>query len=123
MYGAAAYARVQQVAMSPREAESAVLLKAARKLQCVQENWAEQAGSLNEALVFNQKLWSLLATTATEAASPLPNEVKQSIARMAAFVLNRVLDTMADPSPDKLSAIITINHNLAAGLQGSGVEG
>lgn len=121
MYGAAAYARVQQVALSPREAEAAVLLKAARQLQVVRDNWADQAGRLNEALTFNQKLWSLLATTATDVDSPLPGEVKQGVARMAAFVFNRVLDTMADPSPEKLDALIAINNNLASGLQGSGV--
>ncbi|WP_336486649.1 flagellar biosynthesis regulator FlaF [Methylobacterium nigriterrae] len=117
-YGASAYARVSQVAMSPREAEAAVLIKAARQLQSVRDDWANQAPALNQALVFNQKVWTILASAATEADNPLPPDVKQNLANLAVFVFRRIIDTMAEPKADKLSALISINHNLAAGLHG-----
>lgn len=115
-YAANAYARTARVAMTPREAESAVLIKAARKLQAVHDDFANQAGALSEALTFNQKVWTLLATGATDVASGLPADVQQGMTRLAVFVFRRIIDTLAEPSADKLPALIAINHNLAAGL-------
>ncbi len=116
MYAANAYARTSQSAVSPREAEAAVLMKAARQLQAVQDDWTNQAGALNAALVFNQKVWTVIATAATDADSPLPADIQRNIADLAVFVFRRVIDTMADPRPEKLAALISINHHLAAGL-------
>lgn len=115
-YAASAYAKTSRVAMTPREAESAVLIKAAQKLQTVQDDWANQSASLTQALTFNQKVWTILATGATDAASELPVEVRQGMTRLAVFVFRRIIDTMAEPTAEKLSALISINHNLAAGL-------
>ena len=115
-YAANAYARTSRVAMTPREAESAVLVKAAQKLQVVQDDWANQSAALVQALTFNQKVWTILAAGATDAESPLPVDVRQGVTRLAVFVFRRIIDTMAEPNADKLSALISINHNLAAGL-------
>lgn len=117
-YAANAYARTSRSVLTPREAESAVLTKAAQRLQMIRDDWANQSGELVPALNFNQKVWTLLATAATEADNPLPAEVKQNMANLAVFVFRRMIETMADPAPQKLTAIITINLNLAAGLSG-----
>lgn len=117
-YAANAYARTSRSVLTPREAESAVLTKAAQRLQMIRDDWANQSGELVPALNFNQKVWTLLATAATEADNPLPAEVKQNMAKLAVFVFRRMIETMADPAPQKLTAIITINLNLAAGLSG-----
>lgn len=117
-YAANAYARTSRSVLTPREAESAVLTKAAQRLQMIRDDWANQSGELVPALNFNQKVWTLLATAATEADNPLPAEVKQNMANLAVFVFRRMIEMMADPAPQKLTAIITINLNLAAGLSG-----
>ncbi|ACL56348.1 flagellar biosynthesis regulator FlaF [Methylobacterium nodulans] len=118
-YGAHAYAKVSQVALTPREAEAAVLIKAAARLQAVQDNWAEQQAGLNEALTFNQKVWTLLSTAATEPDAPLPPELKQSMARLGAFVFTRTFDAMVEPAAEKLTALIRINREIASGLRGN----
>lgn len=115
-YAANAYAKTSRVAMTPREAESAVLIKAARQLQVVQDDWANQSAALFQALTFNQKVWTILSTGATDVASPLPADVRQGVSSLAVFVFRRIIDIMAEPTADKLSALISINHNLAAGL-------
>ena len=117
-YGASAYAKVSQVALSPREAEAAVLIKAATRLQAVQSDWANQSAGVNEALNFNQKVWTVLAGAATAPESPLPVTVKNEIAQLSIFVFRRSIDTMVEPQAEKLSALININHQLAAGLRG-----
>ncbi|WP_375463445.1 flagellar biosynthesis regulator FlaF [uncultured Methylobacterium sp.] len=117
-YGASAYARASHTALSPREAEAAVLIKAANRLRSARSAWPEQIRGLNEALSFNQKVWSLLSTEATAETSPLPETVKQNVGRLGVFVLRACIDTMIAPTPEKLDALIAINHNIAAGLQG-----
>ncbi|MCJ2046530.1 flagellar biosynthesis regulator FlaF [Methylobacterium sp. J-078] len=116
-YGASAYARVAQTALSPREAEAAVLIKAAGRLQAIQSDWANQAPALNEALNFNQKVWTIIAGGATAPDSPLPVEIKTSIAELSTFVFKRMIDTLIEPSAEKLTALISINQNIAAGLR------
>ena len=117
-YAVNAYTRASQSVMTPREAESAVLSKAAQRLQTVRDNWASQAGELAPALNFNQKVWAILATEATDEANPLPAEVKQGVARLATFVFRHMIETMVEPTPVKLDALISINLHLAAGLVG-----
>jgi flagellar protein FlaF len=115
-YAANAYARTSQSVMTPREAESAVLTKAAQRLQMVRDDWANHARDLIPALNFNQKVWTILATSATDAENPLPDDVKQGVANLAVFVFRRMFETMTEPSAEKLTALISINNNLAAGL-------
>ena len=116
-YGASAYARVAQTALSPREAEAAVLIKAATRLQAIQTDWTNQAPALNEALNFNQKVWTIIAGAATAPESPLPLEIKNNIAELSTFVFKRMIDTLIEPRAGKLSALISINQNIAAGLR------
>ncbi|MBX9932415.1 MAG: flagellar biosynthesis regulator FlaF [Methylobacterium sp.] len=116
-YGANAYARVSQTALTPREAEAAVLTKAASRLQAIQGDWANLSGGLNEALNFNQKVWTILAGAATAPESALPADIKESIARLSVFVFRRMIDVLVEPQAEKLSALININHQLAAGLR------
>ncbi|GJE59952.1 flagellar biosynthesis regulator FlaF [Methylobacterium trifolii] len=117
-YAANAYARTSRSALSPREAEAAVLIKAANGLRTIRTGWPEQAAALNEALSFNQRVWTLISSEATAAENPLPEAIKQNVGRLGVFVLRCCIDTMIAPTPEKLDALISINHNLAAGLQG-----
>lgn len=118
-YGASAYQRVQTT-LGPRELEAHLLLKAAAQLQSFKDNWLDDAEAVNEALAFNRKLWTILGTAATEESNPLPVEVKENIGNLTVFILKRTLEIMDDPSPEKLSALISINRSLAQGLRGQG---
>ena len=120
-YGASAYQRVQTT-LGPRQLEAHLLLKAAAQLQSFKDNWSFVAEAVSEALTLNRKLWTILGTSATEESNPLPLEIKENIANLTVFVLQRTLDIMEDPTPEKLSALITINRSLAQGLRGQGDE-
>ncbi|MDP4005942.1 flagellar biosynthesis regulator FlaF [Methylobacterium sp. NEAU K] len=119
-YAANAYARTSRSALSPREAESAVLLKAAQQL--IGASHALASGDtkrLCEALSFNQRVWTLLATEATSDENPLPVEIKQGIGNLGVFVLRNCVDTMIAPTSEKIAALVAINNEIAAGLQGN----
>ncbi len=115
---ALAYGRTAQATIGPRELEAHLLLKAAAKLQAVKEGWSGPGEALREALFYNRKLWTVLAEAATRAENPLPQGLKNNLGSLAVFVFRRTLDAEAQPAPEKLTALININAQIAAGLRG-----
>jgi flagellar protein FlaF len=122
MHGAQleAYRDALKTTMSGKEIEASVLMKAALMLKNCQDNWDshERTAKLDEALKFNQLIWSIFQSELSKADNPLPKKLREDILSLAVFVDRRILDIMAYPSPQKLISIININLNIAAGLQG-----
>lgn len=113
------YARVAKTGQAPREIEASVLLNAASRLQAIRESWDAKRDDLDGALTYNRKVWTVLSTAATEDANPLPPAVKQNIASLALFIFNRTIAVLAEPAPEKLKILISINREIAAGLRGN----
>jgi flagellar protein FlaF len=107
--------------MLGRKLEAAVLTKAAQKLKICQDNWdsADLGKKLEEALKFNQRIWSIFQGELIREDHPLPKKLRLDILKLGAFVDRRILETMAYPSPEKLNIVVNINNNLAAGLRDS----
>ncbi len=116
-----AYETVDRATMSGRNLEAAVLTKAAQKLKICQDNWdsADLDKKLDEALKFNQRIWSIFQGELIREDHPLPKKLRLDILKLGAFVDRRILETMAYPSPEKLNIVVSINKNLAAGLRDS----
>jgi flagellar protein FlaF len=116
-----AYKQVNNTTISGRETEARVLTEAALKLKKCQENWGTPNNDieLDQALRYNQKIWSLFQGELEREDNPLPGKLKIDILRLAAFIDKRIFEVMAFPSPEKLNIIININQNIAAGLRGS----
>ncbi|MEN9755272.1 MAG: hypothetical protein RLZ07_1654 [Pseudomonadota bacterium] len=112
-----AYAKVASTGSSQRELEAAALMKAAVRLKAVQDQWDTDHSDLDAALAYNRKLWTILATSATEAESPLPADLQRNISLIAIFIFNRSLDLIVEPKREDLDVLIEINRNIAAGLQ------
>ena len=114
-----AYESVGKNTMSGRDIEIEVLTKAARKLKACQDNWdgPDRNDKLNEALKFNQLIWSIFQGELQKVEHPLPKDLRRDILRLSAFVDKRILETMANPTPEKLNIVININNNIAAGLR------
>jgi len=53
----------------------------------------------------------------------MPKKLKVDILRLSAFIDKRIFETMAYPDPKKLTTVININNNIAAGLRGSPSDG
>ena len=116
-----AYKQVDKNTISGRETEARVLTEAALKLKKCQESWGspDNDTELDQALRYNQKIWSLFQGELESEDNPLPGKLKIDILRLAAFIDKRIFEVMAFPSPEKLNIIININQNIAAGLRGS----
>ncbi|NVO15120.1 MAG: flagellar biosynthesis regulator FlaF [Rhodoplanes sp.] len=105
---------------APRELEAHLLLEAALRLQAVQATWDNSKGDVDEALSYNRRLWSDFLDSVCEHRPALPNEVRQTIATLGLFVANQTSAIAADPRPERLTALIGINREIAAGLLGEG---
>ena len=116
-----AYESVSNATRSGREIEAAVLTKAAVKLKACQDDWdaPDRDNRLEEALKYNQRIWSIFQSELSREDHELPKKLRLDIMRLAAFIDRRIFETMASPAPDKLNIVIDINNNLAAGLRGS----
>lgn len=116
-HAAQAYGKVAKQTSSPREMEANLLLKAAARLQAVSDSWGER-GQIDEALLYNRKLWSIFLTSVTRADNPLPELVRQNVANLGVFVMSQTMSLMTEPQREKLGPLININRELAAGLMG-----
>jgi flagellar protein FlaF len=113
-----AYETVNKTTMSGREIEATVLNQAALKLKECQDNWHadDRDERLNAALEFNQQIWSILQGELIKADNSLPQQIRQNLLALSAYVDKRIFEIMAFPSPEKLTIVIKINRNIAAGL-------
>jgi len=114
-----AYESVNKSTMSGRDIEAEVLTQAGLRLKYCQEHWDEaiQKTKLHDALKHNQRIWTILQAELEKPENPLPFELKNSLLRLSVFIDKRTLETIAYPVPEKLTILININHNIAAGLR------
>ena len=119
-HAAQAYGKVASQTSGPRELEADLLLKAAARLQAISDGWDAGRDQIDEALLYNRKLWSIFLGSVTRADNPLPAMVRQNVANLGIFVLNQTLSLIAEPKREKLGSLISINRELAAGLLGRG---
>jgi len=116
-----AYKTVDKKTMPGRETEARVLTQAALKLKDCRDNWGakDQDEKLDEALKYTQRIWSIFQGELSNKDNPLPRQLKINLLRLSSFIDKRIFETMSYPSPEKLTAVININKNIAAGLRGS----
>jgi len=115
---AQAYRAVAKEIANPRELEADLLLKAAARLQAVQDGWDRRKSELDAALLFNRKLWSIFLTSVTGPDHPLPVAIRQNVANLGLFVINQTMAITGDPQRERLGPLININREIAAGLLG-----
>jgi flagellar biosynthesis activator protein FlaF len=113
------YTKVQTSALSDRDAEAAVLMKAAAMMKHVQTHWSspDRDSSLERALRYNQRLWTFFQVSLLDEKNPLPQQIKDQVLRLSVFVDRRIFEILAHPAVEKLDILININSNVAAGLK------
>ncbi len=111
------YGKVAKQTVDPRDLEADLLLQAAARLQAIRDAWDSKRVDLDEALLYNRKLWSIFVTSVTSPEHPLPANIRQNVANLGVFVFNQTLTTLIDPRPEQLGSLISVNRELAAGLR------
>lgn len=107
-------------AVDQRTLEGQILLKAAQKLQDLRDRLAKgddiNREEIDDVLTYNRKLWTVFASETGSAENPLPKEIKNNIANLSLFIFKRTMDILSDTVPEKFTALIDINRQIAAGL-------
>ena len=101
-----------------RELEASLLLRAAAQLQSVRDRWSESRSGLQEAVLYNRRLWLIFIDAVSNDQNGLPPPVRQNILNIGGFVLGEIFSLMTKPDPVHLENLIRINRKLAAGLSG-----
>ena len=114
-----AYQNIDNATLSGRETEARVLTRAALKLQECKNDWDApgRKSKLDEALRYNQRIWSIFQEELAMDDNPLPKKLKEDILSLSIFIDKRIFEIMAFPAPEKLGVLININQNMAAGLR------
>lgn len=120
-YAAAAGAygdNAQKHTPDQRELEARVLLKSAQFMKDMQNNWTNvDMALLEETLKYNRQIWVMFYDTALEnPEGNRPGDLRSNIINLANFIFKREMEIMADPAPEKLNILISINQDIAAGL-------
>src|SRR5260370_41666344 len=96
------YKSVARQTSSPRELEASLLLQAAARLQSVHDTWGEDFSGavkarLDEALLYNRKLWSVVLSEMADANNPMPRELRENVGNIGLFVLNQTVSVLRNP--------------------------
>src|SRR5258708_6934667 len=95
---------------NPRELEADLLLKAASRLQAIHDAWDRRRPELDEALLYNRKLWSIFLSSITNPDNALPAAIRQNVANLGWFVMNQTVSIMTDQKRENLGSLININR-------------
>ncbi len=116
--GIETYRDVQRTTLTGRELEASVLVKAAHLLKECRDRWDEpdRTERLDNALRYNQRLWSLFQAELSRPDHPMPKKLREDLLSLSLFIDKRTFEIMASPSPEKIDILININLNIAAGL-------
>lgn len=115
-----AYKQVGAQTVSPRVLEANLLSRAAGQLQRCRDDWENTRHELTTALLFNRKLWTVFLGSVTGEESQLPKALRENIANLGIFVMKQTLNVMSEPEARKLTVLININREIAAGLRERG---
>lgn len=118
-YATNTYTTMHKENLTGRELEASVLSRAGLMLKQVQDNWNAPGrdDKLLEAVKFNQKVWSFFQAELSDPENPMPKKLREDILNLSIFIDKRLFETLAFPDPEKLSIVIDINFNIAAGLR------
>jgi len=109
---------VQKNTPDQRELEAHVLLKSAKFLHDLQNDWDNVTPDiLEDTLKYNRQIWMMFYDTALEnPEGDRPNDLRSNIINLANFVFKRELEIMGNPQKEKLNVLINVNREISAGL-------
>jgi len=115
---------IQKNTPDQRELEAHVLLKSAKYLKDLQNDWDSVTPDvLEETLKYNRQIWMMFYDTAIENPEEnRPNDLRSNIINLANFIFKREIDIMSKPEKNKLNILISINRDIAAGLMAKAGE-
>lgn len=116
---AGAYAQhAKDTTVDPRELEARTLMRSVQKMQDLQERWDKvKPEEMDDVLRNNRQIWMIFVDNAlSDSDTNRPDQLRNNITNLGAYVFKRTLDILADPKKEKIDVLIDINREIAAGL-------
>ena len=111
-----AYAAHQQVQMDGREIDKRALLTCANRLQEALDDGGKNFRMYQDAVRYNQQLWTLFQVAVSDPTNPLNPNLKTGILNLSGYVDRVSFRCITEFLPDRLKSLISINRTVAAGL-------
>ncbi|MGE4312941.1 MAG: flagellar biosynthesis regulator FlaF [Pseudobdellovibrionaceae bacterium] len=111
--------------LSQSEIEARALTRLADRLQHVIDDWNGKARTdLVSTLRDNRMVWGafydqVMAERSGEKPAHIPPHLSSNVIKLANFVFKRTIQAEGEPASDKISVLVTINREIAAGLLGA----
>ena len=99
---------------NPRRSEAWALTQAALRMKSAQES-GEEAAMLT-AVRTNWQLWTIIQSELLSPQCTVPTDIRQNVLSLSNFIDKHTVGFIAKPQERKLGVLITINRELAAGL-------
>jgi flagellar protein FlaF len=115
-----AYQRAAQRAENPREAEYRLFGQVTRALMDAAKADASDFKTRIDALDWNRRLWSALATSCSDPANTLPPEVRATIISLSIWVSKHSSAVMR--REEDFEPLIDVNRMIMQGLTGGAAE-
>src|SRR5215475_9922975 len=105
----------QPAAADPRSTEAWALAEASPR-PVVASKTEDGGKSLRDALILNQRLWTIFQTAMTEPECPLPREIRDNVLALSIMMDRQILQRLGDLDGSKLQPLLDINRCVAEGL-------
>lgn len=108
----------------PTYTEAWALIEAARRMAVAVEHAdttnIKDRNKVRDALRLNWRLWTIFqAELAVGENNQMPEEIRVNMLTLCKFVDSQTVETLKDPTPEKVATLIDINRNIASGLLAS----
>jgi len=90
-------------------------MEAARRLSLAKDNPGD-ADALVDTVRLNWRLWTIFQSELSEPNVDMPSDLRNNMLTLCNYVDKRTVEILADPKPQLLDVLISINRNIAAGL-------
>ena len=103
---------------NPRRTEAWALLQAAVRMKVAQESG--NVDEMRAALRLNWRLWTIIQSDLLDSECTMPSDLRSGVLSLSNFVDKQSVAFLAKPEVHLLSALISINRELSAGLSSEG---
>lgn len=105
---------------NPTYSEAWALVEAARRMAAPIEYGAiddpENLSKLREALRLNWRLWTIFQTELSLEDGPVPDNIRGNMLNLCNFVDKHTVETLNEPTVERVSTLIEVNRQIANGL-------
>lgn len=99
---------------NPRRSEAWALTQAALQMKAAQD--VQDEGAMVAAARTNWQLWTIIQSELLSPQCTVPTEIRQNVLSLSNFIDKHTVGFIAKPEARKLNVLISINRELAAGL-------